>query len=239
MFNSIKNHIRRRMLGLLGRIESETSGHPLELVFKILRTDSPKPCIVQIGASDGSLHDPLAEFFASSDCRALLVEPLPGPYQRLAARHSSRPNIACRQVAIDECVGNRFIFTLSEDCPYAGEQLSSFSREHLLRNGVKERHIRSIEVSTLPLSQLLEEENIRAIDLLQVDTEGFDHVIVTMALALENKPRFINFEHLHLGKDARSRLHQELRRAGYSWVFGGWDTLAWLSDGSVPNGTGG
>jgi hypothetical protein len=104
---------------------------------------------------------------------------------------------------------------------------------------VKERHIRSIEVTTLPLPQLLEEENIRSIDLLQVDTEGFDHVIVTMALGLEHKPRFINFEHLHLGKDSRLRLHEELRRAGYSWVLAGWDTLAWLSDGSVPEGTGG
>jgi FkbM family methyltransferase len=239
MFHSIKNYARRRLLGLLGGIESETSGHPLELVFKILRTDSPKPCIVQIGASDGSLHDPLADFLVSSDCRALLVEPLPGPFQRLAARHSSRPNISCRQVAIDESVGKRSIFTLSEECPYAGEQLSSFSREHLLRNGVKERHIRSIEVPTMPLPQLLEEENILAIDLLQVDTEGFDHVIVAMALGVEQKPRFINFEHLHFGKDVRSRLHEELRRAGYSWVLAGWDTLAWLSDGSVPEGTGG
>jgi FkbM family methyltransferase len=233
MFHSMKNYLRSRIHGLLGRIDPESSGHPLELVFQILRSGSSVPCIVQIGASDGSLNDPLADFLSSSDCRAVLVEPLPGAYQRLIERHSSRPHVVCRQSAIDASNGKRPIFTTTEDCPYMGEQLSSFSREHLLRNGVKERHIRSIEVSTLPLSQLLEEENIRAIDLLQVDTEGFDDVVVKMALGLECKPRFINFEHLHISKDSRLGLHQDFRRAGYCWVQSGWDTLAWLSNGRL------
>jgi hypothetical protein len=107
------------------------------------------------------------------------------------------------------------------------EQFTSFSRNHLLRNGVKPRHIRSVEVETCSLSHLLQQENIQQVDLLQVDTEGFDAVVVRMALALERPPVFINFEHLHLAKPLRNALHQELKSAGYAWVHSNWDTLAW------------
>jgi FkbM family methyltransferase len=231
MFYSLRNHFHRFLGKLVDRVEPEAFAHPLELVFAILRSGPSVPCIVQIGASDGSLYDPLAEFLASTDCRAVLVEPLPSAYQRLVKRHSLRPNIVCRQAAIDKLVGKRLIYTTTEDCPYLGEQLSSFSRKHLLRNGVKACHIRSIEVATLPLSQLSAEERIGPIDLLQVDTEGFDGVIVKMALALYPQPRFINFEHLHLSKDSGLELHRELQHSGYSLVRSGWDTLAWKSKG--------
>lgn len=211
--------------------EPMVSGHPLELVFEILHLRRNPPCVVQIGASDGSLNDPLVDFLASSDCRAVLVEPLPEAFRQLSGRHAARPGIVCRQVAIDIVAGIRPLYTITDDCPYMGGQLTSFSRDHLLKNGVKPRHIKMIEVPTMPLSQILKEEGIKSIDLFQVDTEGFDDVIVQMALELECPPRFINFEHLHLPKEAEANLLQDLQSGGYSWVKSHWDTLAWkLSD---------
>jgi len=203
------------------------SGHPLELVFKILRLAKNPPCIVQVGASDGSLNDPLADFLASLECRAVLVEPLPEPFRQLSGRHAARPGIVCRQVAIDRAEGKRALYTITDDCPYMGGQLTSFSRDHLLKNGVKPRHIKTIEVPTMPLSRIVSEAGIERVDLLQVDTEGFDDVVVRMALGLPVPPRFINFEHLHLSKEAIGNLHRDLRSGGYSWVKSDWDTLAW------------
>lgn len=203
------------------------SGHPLELVFEILRHSKYPPCIVQVGASDGSLNDPLADFLASLECRAVLVEPLPEAFCQLSGRHADRPGILCRQVAIDKVDGKRALYTITDDCPYIGGQLTSFSRDHLLKNGVKPRHIQTIEVPTMPLSRILSDADIERIDLLQVDTEGFDDVIVRMALELSAPPWFINFEHLHLSKKAEANLQRDLRSGGYSWVKSDWDTLAW------------
>jgi FkbM family methyltransferase len=203
------------------------SGHPLEMVFEILRRPLCPPSIVQVGASDGSLNDPLADFLATLECRAVLVEPLPEAFRQLSGRHASRSGIVCRQVAIDRVDGKRPLYTISDDCPYMGGQLTSFSRDHLLKNGVKPRHIQTIEVPTMPLSRIVSEAGLERIDLLQVDTEGFDDEIVRMALELPSPPRFINFEHLHLSKKAEANLHHELRSAGYSWVKCDWDTLAW------------
>lgn len=203
------------------------SGHPLELVFEILGRSQSPPCIVQVGASDGSLNDPLADFLAALECRAVLVEPLPEAFRKLSGRHAARPGIVCRQVAVDRVEGKRPLYTITGDCPYMGGQLTSFSRDHLLKNGVKPRHIKTIEVPTVPLSRILSDAGIERIDLLQVDTEGFDDVIVRMALELPVPPRFINFEHLHLSKEAEGNLHRDLRSGGYSWVKSDWDTLAW------------
>jgi FkbM family methyltransferase len=214
----------RRFFPAPPRVES---GHQLELVFEILWYRQNPPCIVQIGASDGSLNDPLADFLATLECRAVLVEPLPEAFRQLSGRHAARSGIVCRQVAIDRVEGKRALYTITDDCPYMGGQLTSFSRDHLLKNGVKPRHIKTIEVPTMPLSRIVSEAGIERVDLLQVDTEGFDDVVVRMALGLPVPPRFINFEHLHLSKEAERNLHGDLRSGGYSWVKGDWDTLAW------------
>lgn len=221
------NRLHRFFLRFFSTPAPVKSGHPLELVFDILRHEKNPPCIVQVGASDGSLNDPLADFLATVKCRAVLVEPLPEAFRQLSGRHAARPSITCRQVAIDRVQGKRPLYTITDDCPYMGGQLTSFSRDHLLKNGVKPRHIKTIEVPTMPLSQILSDVGICRIDLLQVDTEGFDDVIVRMALELPAPPRFINFEHLHLSKEAEENLHQNLRSEGYSWVNSDWDTLAW------------
>lgn len=221
--NRLHRFIRRFFL----KPTSVESGHPLELVFEILRRSQNPPCIVQVGASDGSLNDPLADFLTTLECQAVLVEPLPEVFRQLNERHASRPGIVCRQVAIDRVDGKRPLYTITEDCPYTAGQLTSFSRDHLLKNGVKPCHVKTIEVPTMPLSQILSDAGIERVDLLQVDTEGFDDVIVRMALELPTSPQFINFEHLHLAKEAEENLHRDLRIGGYSWVKSDWDTLAW------------
>jgi hypothetical protein len=84
-----------------------------------------------------------------------------------------------------------------------------------------------IEVPTTPLARIIADAGLERIDLLQVDTEGFDDVIVQMGLALESSPIFINFEHLHLSYKAELTLYRSLVDAGYSLVKSSWDTLAW------------
>jgi len=223
----LTNRLKRIFNRFFPESESNGCGHPLELVFAILKNRKTPTHIVQIGASDGSLNDPLADFLSSADCRGVLVEPLPDAFSKLSSKYASRPSIICRQVAIDSVEGVRSLYTITDDCTYMAGQLTSFSRDHLLKNGVKPGHIKMIEVPTTPLARIIADAGLERIDLLQVDTEGFDDVIVQMGLALESSPIFINFEHLHLSYKAELTLYRSLVDAGYSLVKSSWDTLAW------------
>jgi hypothetical protein len=69
-----------------------------------------------------------------------------------------------------------------------------------------------------------------SVDILQVDTEGYDGVIVRAFLRAGMTPKLINFEHNHLtGADDRLTLSM-LRRDGYKLARYGRDTLALLED---------
>ena len=74
---------------------------------------------------------------------------------------------------------------------------------------------------------LVNEMKFSSIDLLQIDTEGFDDVIVGLALDLENRllPRAINFEHNHLKKKASEPFFDRLTASGYVWTNSDWDTF--------------
>lgn len=185
--------------------------------------------ILQIGASDGTREDPLRRYFADPPIpvRAVLVEPLPEAFGALKRLYRDRADITTVNAAVDRQAGHRTIYTIAPDCPYRADQLSSFLREHLLRNGVKARHIREIETRTISLPMLLEESGLSGVDLLQIDTEGFDHELVAMALELpENlRPVVINFEHNHVPPNRIAPLFDSLRVAGYDWMNCDWDTF--------------
>lgn len=204
---------------------SSDGSNPIDLAFSLVDRSPMK--ILQIGASDGGLNDPIAHYLNQNQHDAILVEPLPESFKTLQKRYEACSRVKCLNVAIGNQSGEQTLYTISKDCPYEAKQLSSFSKEHLRKNGVKERHIRAITVPTFSLPDLVESENFQSIDLLQVDTEGFDAEIVEMALKLASPPRWINFEHLHIPKPRRVRLCALLKKAGYRWIHSSWDTFAW------------
>ena len=50
--------------------------------------------------------------------------------------------------------------------------ISSFQRNHLIKHGVKSKHISSDKVNTLTIKNLIEKYKINNFDLLFVDVEG-------------------------------------------------------------------
>lgn len=185
--------------------------------------------IVQIGASDGSRNDPLRSYLEVPNLllEAVLVEPLPVAFKALQHLYQSDARITLINAAIDEKKGSRLIYTITDDCPYVADQLTSFDRKHLLSNGVKARHIREVTVETITLDEMLNRCGFNSIDLMQVDTEGFDHIIVKLALELdeEKRPKTLNFEHNHIPQKAIPELFQHLKNCGYQWTNCDWDTF--------------
>ena len=186
---------------------------------------------VQIGACDGATGDPVHELVASGKVRAILMEPIPATFQKLAATYDGTANVTLVQAAVGDRDGSLNLFKVKEGATSIEAcwafQLASFDKQHLVKHGVKEVDIETLAVPSLTLETLIAQNGIGRIGFLQVDTEGYDAEVVRMALRLAAPPPFINFENVHLaGGPGLDQLFEQLTAAGYSWVHDKWNTLA-------------
>lgn len=90
----------------------------------------------------------------------------------------------------------------------------------------------SIEVPGLTLSSLLENHQVKCLDYLIIDTEGYDGKIVEMALRLPRQPSGICFEHVHLSAQDRADVYRNLSESRYRCLHDKMNTLA-LKDGLI------
>ena len=135
------------------------------------------------------------------------------------------------QAAIGERDGTANLYRVKKNDRMASQVdwnllFASFYREHLERHGIKPDQIEQITVPCRSLSSLVAELGLTKIDLLQVDTEGFDAEVVRMALKLPMRPDCINFEHVHLRMADRQPIFDLLEAKGYLLSYDVWNILA-------------
>lgn len=202
----------------------------IQLLLAFYCHTRPSARFVQIGACDGVSGDAVHDFIHGGTLRALVVEPVPRSFEKLRQAYRHAENVTPAQVAIGTKDGEATMFKVKDGAhsidAYWAHQLTSFQREHLLRHRVPESDIESITVPSLTLQSLLHTFHFDGIDILQVDTEGFDAEIVRMALELPEPPQCINFENVHLTAPAKAELFPLLEAKGYLWTHDKWNTLA-------------
>ncbi len=189
---------------------------------------------LQIGANDGQLDDPLQHLVRVHRLSGLLVEPLPDLFGKLMRNYAGQAGLTFENVAIGPVPGKAPIFRVkpAADVPYDWHGLASFSRAHLLKEGVPEALIEANEVDCALMADLLDRHSLRKLDLLQVDTEGYGHEIVKSVLDAGVRPAIINYEHCHLVPRVRTQAKRMLVDNGYRFIETGKDTVAVL-DGAA------
>jgi len=142
------------------------------------------PAFVQIGACDGISGDPVHDFIVQGHVRALLVEPIQESLLKLQRTYEGVPNVTVVHAAIGCHDGDVVLFRVKEGATsldsFWATQLASFNRAHLVRHGVKEHDIEEVKVPCLTLKTLLSKHGFETLDLLQIDTEGFDGEVVDL-----------------------------------------------------------
>lgn len=192
--------------------------------------------IVQVGANDGAALDPITKLLDSSSAPANLVEPMPGAFAKLKELRAARPNTRLFNAAIGERDGIKELWTIDHPDPAKTMELSklaSFDKQTVAaarRKGRLGGVLRSTPVEVLTVEGLCREFGNAPIELLQVDTEGFDAKIVNWFLDTGQRPRLINYEHRHLTAQEDAPLVARLRSLGYKLMRYGWDTAAVVKD---------
>jgi len=194
--------------------------------------------VIQVGANDGLLDDPLRHILTERSLPVLFVEPLPDRFRELRRNTRAMANVVFENVAIGTKSGTGTLYRLRDDVdglPDWFRGVASFDRRVLLKHKSWGRVARSavmsaieeVEVPVITFGQLLDKHpDIGRIMALQVDTEGHDAVVVESAIAAGCAPRVIQFEHRHLRYDSQWKIRDLLTSQGYGLVSDVNDTLA-------------
>ena len=81
-----------------------------------------------------------------------------------------------------------------------------FDKNHLLKHGVKKKHIIKEKVNSINIKELLNKYNIKNLDLLYIDAEGYDGKIVIDFLMNTNLKPIIIFEYIHINNETFNTL---------------------------------
>ncbi|MBU6149165.1 MAG: FkbM family methyltransferase [Verrucomicrobia bacterium] len=177
---------------------------------------------IQIGAFDGRLLDPLEKIITKQNVDALLVEPQASPFQSLMARYANHPNIKLINAAIAGADGNAKLYVpASKASPRA-----SLLAGHHLRFGLKKSDVSEVIVPSLSVLSLLKQNQVKAVDFLQLDTEGMDFKILCWFFDAGVEPWVVNFESFHLTRDERAMARKTMADKGYWFIESEQDTFA-------------
>lgn len=195
----------------------------------------PRPFFVQIGAHDGASLDPIRPFVDAYAWDGLLVEPQPQIFERLTRNYHGRRGLIFENVAISDTEGSATLFGLapSPDLPDHASMLASFDRSSVEQNGhgyVGE--IVELAVQATTINALLSKHGIERVDILQIDTEGYDFRILEMFDFARWQPELIHFENAFMTPEQRARVYLLLVAQGLRLLELGIDTIAYRQDAS-------
>lgn len=225
-----------RLMWLTWRAERRMAGP------KILRAfaDSyPNAFFIEVGANDGHQHDHLHRLLEQKPWSGIMVEPVPFVFERLCRNYGGRHRIRLENLAVADRNGSLPFYHLEqvddpsrEGLPSWYDGIGSFSREVVLNHASLipglERRMTCVEVPCLTFESLCSRCEVSHVDLLIVDTEGYDREILTTLDWNRHRPRLVVFEHYHLGSGEREELSALLVELGYELKSEGFDTWCLL-----------
>src|SRR5438067_9529307 len=196
----------------------------------------PDTVFLQIGGNDGLTGDPLHYLITRPGLhwRGVMVEPVAHLFAQLSERYAKNPAIRLEQAAIGETDRTAMIYrlnTVSGDSLWL-DQLPSLDRETVRRAaaqlGASADRIIAEKVTCLRVDTLLKRHDLDRVDLLVIDTEGWDWKILRQFDLNLLGAKLILYEHQHLSHEDRESAQQFLRRHHYNFVeMPEGDTIAW------------
>jgi FkbM family methyltransferase len=226
-----------RLRPALKRIRQRLADHPgldpLNRVILEFGRAHPAAVFVQIGANDGEQRDPLRAHIADRGWSGVMVEPVPYVFERLQANYEGHPRVRLENVAIADTDGTRPLYYLpqstDDQLPQWYDALASFRPEVILKHDwaipdVAER-LSSIDVKCWTFDTLYRTAGLDHLDVVQIDTEGFDFEVIKLIDLEKYAPTLLMFEHLHLGEEERAACLDHVRRHGYEDLSDGMDTV--------------
>jgi len=169
----------------------------------------PDVYFVGIGANDGVTHEPLYTFIRDHGWKGLMVEPIPLAFERLQHNLSQYSGVTLVNAAVGEVDGESEIYTVDPAWSHASHMSlhSSFDKSILMAgsrwNADLEKHIRQQSVKVMTFDSLIRHYKLPRIDVIKIDTEGYDLRILRTIDFLKYQPSIILAEHANIDREGK------------------------------------
>jgi FkbM family methyltransferase len=209
----------------------------IESMLEALAYGGKDVFFIQVGSNDATHNDPLRRFILERGWRGLMIEPVPHVFERLKRNYANRPTITPVNVAIAAQDGEADFWCLektNDPLPRWYDQIGSFSREQVLKHRDLvpgepipdiERRIKALKVPCLSFESLCRKHGIGAVDLIHIDTEGYDYEVIKLIDFSVHRPSLLLYEHKHLSPADRAACRRLVEAQGYDCIEAGHDTL--------------
>lgn len=202
---------------LVKRPKKPSVGHLLELLNSLQKSDV---FFMQIGANEGKTEDPIYPHVMLHQWKGIFVEPQPAEFAQLCKNYENRPGLIFENLAISEKKEQRTLFYIEnskKQFPDWVSKLSSFDRS--ITEEVIEVHpeakVAEMTVPCNTINSVLSKNKIKQLDLLYIDTEGYDFEIIKTINFEKVKPALIVFEHRHLSEEDYAACKTLVEKQGY------------------------
>ena len=233
----IKEKIRRNLrpypstLGWarrIGRVFGLTSRIDIDYIFDLANRRGRDVFFLQVGANDGLMDDPIHFLVRKYGWWGVLLEPDPQLFERLKENYSGVDGPILVNAALSPINGKTTFYRIrmDEKMPNWCALLGSFWREVILsnKNDVPEieTHIVEDRIESISFHSLVARYKPPRIDLIVIDTEGYDLEILRQLDLIRFRPDLIVYEHKHLNERERTIAADLLIANGYSVQSTAW-----------------
>lgn len=223
----------------------QPKSHCLEYLIDAFAKANPQLFFVQVGGNDGFQNDLICKFVKRYRWQGLTIEPQGKPFQTLQKIYQN-DNVTPINTAIDSQNQTRKLYKVAFTDARWASGLSSFLKSHLqekIENGYiekkakrtgisvpknKENWIDYDEINCLTFNSIFQQNNVQQIDLLQIDTEGYDYEILKLFPFGKYLPKMIIFESENLSNSDLNECKFWLGEKGYDFQRFGGDTVGVL-----------
>ncbi|MGH8505190.1 MAG: FkbM family methyltransferase [Stenotrophobium sp.] len=198
----------------------------------------PEAYFIQIGSNDGKQLDHLQTAILNQHWCGIMIEPVPYVFARLRRNYGHlKDRVQLENVAIGERNGSMPFWHLRQaatDDPITPwyDALGSFRKDVILKHAIYipdlEQRLTCTEVPTLTFAELCERHRVGQVDLIQMDTEGYDYEIIKRIDFARYRPALLIYEHHHFDAQTQAACEARLRGFGYDVVRESIDT--WCVD---------
>lgn len=156
---------------------------------------------LQIGANDGVRYDPIYKFVTQHHhhIKGVVLEPVKDYYLELQKNYKNYKNIKTINKAIHHSLQETTIYRLDKSkeklAPDFAKGIASFDPLHHKKTNVNSDFIKAEIVKCVNLATVIKENNIEKLDVLVIDTEGYDYQIIKSIDFNYIQPKLIHFEH--------------------------------------------
>lgn len=215
----------------------------LESVLDHFSNQQEQVFCIQVGSNDGFQHDPLCKFIKRDGWQGLLLEPQPSAFKSLKYIYQSDAVKPINR-ALDQEDQERKLYRIAFSEARWATGLSSFNRSQLVamiesghiarqckKYGIalpeKEEEIIGHDwIQCSSFQTLIKENQVENIDLIHIDTEGYDYEVLKLFPFENYQPKIVIFEHSHLSPEDRQAATEMLESKGYEISTYSADTLA-------------